>query len=104
MRHFLLLSQLAYPLLQPRGGRSVAISRADTVGYIPGHGLLAAAKAGMETIVEYLAVALVCLLEARWLNGRIVRNDGAGLFAYTAYMAHMAHMGYMGYMGRFGET
>jgi hypothetical protein len=123
----------------------VAISGADTVGYIPGHGLLAAAKAGMETIVRYLAcelgplgvtavgvlpgyidtdsiklmtgpfhdkllaaeqlthplrtaatpddaseaIALVCLPEARWLNGQIVQNDGGGLFAY---------------MGRFGQA
>lgn len=145
VRHFLLLSQLAFPLLQPRGGRIVAISGADTVGYIPGHGLLAAAKAGMETIVKYLAcelgplgvtavgvlpgyvdtdsiklmtgpfheklvaaeevthplrtaatpedaseaIALLCLPEARWLNGQIVQNDGAGLFAY---------------MGRFGQA
>jgi enoyl-[acyl-carrier protein] reductase III len=137
VRHFLLIAQLAFPLLQPRGGRIIAISGADTVGYIPGHGLLAAAKAGMETIVKYLAcelgpqgvtavgvlpgyidtesirlmagpfhdkllaaeqqthplrqaatpddaseaVALLCLPEARWLNGQIVQNDGSGLFA-----------------------
>jgi enoyl-[acyl-carrier protein] reductase III len=143
IRHFLLVAQLAFPLLRPRGGRIVAISGADTVGYIPGHGLLAAAKAGMETLVKYLAcelgpegvtavgvlpgyvdtdsirlmtgpfhdklvaaeerthplrtaatpedaseaVALVCLPEARWLNGQVIHNDGAGLFAY---------------MGRFG--
>lgn len=145
IRHFLLTAQLAFPLLQPRQGRIVAISGADTVGYIPGHGLLAAAKAGMETLIKYLAcelgpegvtavgvlpgyidtdsiklmtgpfhaklvaaeeqthplreaatpedaseaVALVCLPEARWLNGQIVHNDGAGLFAY---------------MGRFGQA
>lgn len=139
VRHFLLIAQLAFPLLQPRGGRIVAISGADTVGYIPGHGLLAAAKASMETLVRYLAcelgplgvtavgvlpgyidtesirlmagpyhdklraaeelthplrtaatpedasevVALVCLPEARWLNGQVVHNDGGGLFAYT---------------------
>jgi enoyl-[acyl-carrier protein] reductase III len=139
VRHFLLLTQLAFPLLEPRGGRIVAISGADTVGYIPGHGLLAAAKASMETLVRYLAcelgplgvtavgvlpgyidtesirlmagpyhdklraaeelthplrtaatpedasevVALVCLPEARWLNGQVVHNDGGGLFAYT---------------------
>ncbi len=145
VRHFLLMVQLAFPLLEPRGGRIVAVSGADTVGYIPGHGLLAAAKAGMETIVRYLAcelgprgvtavgilpgyvdtdsiklmtgpfhaklvaaeeqthplrtaaspedaseaIALVCLPEARWLNGQIVSNDGAGIFAY---------------MGRFGQA
>lgn len=145
IRHFLLMSQLAYPLLEPTGGRIVAISGADTVAYIPGHGLLAAAKAGMETIVKYLAcelgphgmtavgvlpgyidtdsiklmtgsfhdklvaaevethplrtaatpedasevVAMVCLPEARWLNGQIIQNDGGGIFAY---------------MGRFGQA
>jgi enoyl-[acyl-carrier protein] reductase III len=137
VRHFLLMVQLAFPLLAPRQGRIVAVSGADTVGYIPGHGLLAAAKASMETLVRYLAcelgpqgvtavgvlpgyidtesiqlmagpfhaklkaaeelthplrraatpqdaseaVALVCLPEARWLNGQVVHNDGAGLFA-----------------------
>lgn len=140
IRHFLLIAQLAFPLLQPRGGRIVAISGADTVGYIPGHGLLAAAKAGMETLVRYLAcelgpqgvtavgvlpgyidtdsiklmtgpfheklvaaeevthplrkaatpddaseaVVLVCLPEARWLNGQVIQNDGGGLFAHMA--------------------
>lgn len=145
VRHFLLLVQLAFPLLRPRGGRIVAVSGADTAGYIPGHGLLAGAKASMETFVRYLAcelgpqgvtavgvlpgyidtdsirlmtgpfhdklvaaeeqthplrtaatpedaseaIALVCLDEARWLNGQIVSNDGGGIFAY---------------MGRFGQS
>lgn len=145
VRHFLLLAQLAFPLLAPRQGRIIGVSGADTVGYIPGHGLLAAAKAGMETLIRYLAcelgphgvtavgvlpgyvdtdsirmmagpfhaklvaaeeqthplrtaatpedaaevVALLCLPEARWLNGQIVQNDGAGIFAY---------------MGRFGQA
>ncbi|MDX1658464.1 MAG: SDR family oxidoreductase [Nitriliruptorales bacterium] len=139
VRHFLLMAKLAYPLLQPRGGRIIAVSGADTVGYIPGHGLLAGAKAAMETFVKYLAcelgpegmtcigvlpgfidtdsiklmagpfhdklvaaeqqthplreaatpedaseaIALLCLPEARWLNGQIVTNDGGGLFAYV---------------------
>ncbi len=34
-------------------------------------------------------VALICLPEARWLNGQIVHNDGGGIFAY---------------MGRFGQA
>ncbi|MTV25434.1 SDR family oxidoreductase [Nitriliruptoraceae bacterium ZYF776] len=58
IRHFLYMVQLGFPLLEPRGGRIVAVSGADTVGYIPGHGLLAAAKAGMETLVRYLACEL----------------------------------------------
>jgi enoyl-[acyl-carrier protein] reductase III len=137
VRHFILMVQLAFPLLEKTGGRIVAISGADTVGYIPTHGLLGAAKSSMETLVRYLAaelgpsgvtavgvlpgyidtdsirmmtgplyeplkraeieshplreaatpedaaeaVALMCLPEARWLNGQIVQNDGGGLYA-----------------------
>ena len=137
VRHFILMVQLAFPLLERSGGRVIAISGADTVGYIPTHGLLAAAKASMETLVRYLAVelgpagvtavgvlpgyidtdsiqmmtgplydtlkqaeiethplreaasaevaaeavALMCLPEARWLNGQVVQNDGGGLYA-----------------------
>ncbi|MGD2060764.1 MAG: SDR family oxidoreductase [Acidimicrobiia bacterium] len=137
VRHFILMVQLAFPLLERTGGRIVAISGADTVGYIPTHGLLGAAKSSMETLVRYLAaelgpsgvtavgilpgyidtdsirmmtgplyeplkqaeiethplreaataedaaeaVALMCLPEAKWLNGQIVHNDGGGLYA-----------------------
>lgn len=137
VRHFILMTQLAFPLLEKTSGRIIAISGADTVGYIPTHGLLAAAKSSMETIVRYLAaelgpsgvtavgvlpgyidtdsiqmmtgplyetlkqaeieshplreaaspeaaaeaVALLCLPEARWLNGQVVQNDGGGLYA-----------------------
>lgn len=137
VRHFILMVQLAFPLLEKTGGRIIAVSGADSVGYIPSHGLLGAAKASMETLVHYLAcelgplgvtavgvlpgyidtdsirmmtgslyepmkkveiethplreaaspedaaeaIALLCLDEARWLNGQVVHNDGAGLFA-----------------------
>jgi enoyl-[acyl-carrier protein] reductase III len=140
VRHFILMVQLAFPLLEHSGGRIIAVSGADTVGYIPTHGLLAAAKSSMETLVRYLAaelgptgvtamgvlpgyidtdsiqmmtgplydilkeaemethplreaatpeaaaeaIALLCLPEARWLNGQIVQNDGGGLYAMQA--------------------
>lgn len=58
VRHFILMVQLAYPLLERAGGRVIAVSGADTVGYIPTHGLLAAAKSSMETLVHYLASEL----------------------------------------------
>lgn len=58
VRHFLLMVQMAYPLLEKAGGRIIAVSGADTVGYIPSHGLLASAKASMETLVRYLASEL----------------------------------------------
>ena len=56
---FLEACRLAVPMMQGRGGgRIVAISGIDTRGHGPGHGLLAAAKAAMETIVQYLQVEL----------------------------------------------
>lgn len=58
VRHFLLMVQLAYPALEKAGGRVIAVSGADTVGYIPAHGLLAAAKASMEMLVHYLGCEL----------------------------------------------
>ncbi len=152
VRHFILMVQLAFPLLEKTGGRIVAVSGADSVGYIPTHGLLAAAKSSMETLVKYLAaelgpagvtsvgvlpgyidtdsiqlmtgplygplkqaetethplrtaaspddaaqaIGLVCLPEARWLNGAIVSNDGGGLYAmqgrfFTAAIQAMGH-------------
>jgi enoyl-[acyl-carrier protein] reductase III len=146
VRHFLLLVQLAFPLLEKTGGRVIAVSGADTIGYIPTHGLLAAAKSSMETLIRYLAaelgpsgvsavgvlpgyidtdsmqimtgplyetlkrvevethplreaaspeaaaeaVALMCLPEARWLNGQIVQNDGGGLYAMQGRFFHAA--------------
>jgi enoyl-[acyl-carrier protein] reductase III len=146
VRHFVLMVQLAFPLLERVGGRVVAVSGADTVGYIPSHGLLAAAKSSMETLVKYLAaelgpsgvtavgvlpgyidtdsirmmtgplyeamktlevethplreaaspadaaeaIALLCLPEARWLNGQVVHNDGGGLYAMQGRFFHAA--------------
>ncbi|HEX6301601.1 MAG TPA: SDR family oxidoreductase [Acidimicrobiia bacterium] len=146
VRHFLLLVQLAFPLLEKTGGRVIGVSGADTIGYIPTHGLLAAAKSSMETLIRYLAVelgpsgvtavgvlpgyidtdsmqimtgplyetlkkvevethplreaaspetaaeavALMCLPEARWLNGQIVQNDGGGLYAMQGRFFHAA--------------
>ena len=152
VRHFILMVQLAYPLLEKVGGRIIAVSGADTVGYIPSHGLLGAAKSSMETLVHYLAcelgpmgvtsvgvlpgyidtdsirmmtgplyepmkkvevethplreaataedaaeaIALLCLDEARWLNGQVVQNDGAGLFAMQGRFFQVAATGNSG--------
>lgn len=53
----LLLAQEAASLM-PDGGRIVAISGWDTLRIIPRHGVLAGAKAALETWVRYLAYEL----------------------------------------------
>lgn len=56
---FLQAVQRAVPLMDAAGGgRIVAVSGIDTVSWAPAHGLLAAAKAAMETLVTYLNVEL----------------------------------------------
>jgi enoyl-[acyl-carrier protein] reductase III len=56
---FLTAVQRAVPQMESRGGgRIIAVSGVDTRAYGPAHGLLAAAKAGMEMLVRYLEVEL----------------------------------------------
>lgn len=56
---FLRAVQRAVPLMEARGGGTIlGISGADTRTYIPAHGILAGAKAAMETMIRYLACEL----------------------------------------------
>lgn len=73
---FLRLVQRATPLLEASGhGRVVAVSGVDTVTWIPAHGILAAAKAAMESMVAYLGVELgergvtVVGINPGWIDG-----------------------------------
>lgn len=54
---FVRLIRAAVPLMAP-GGRIVGISGIDSFRYMPGHGLLGAAKAAMESLVRSYAVEL----------------------------------------------
>lgn len=54
---FLRAVQLAFPRIMARGGGTImGISGADTRAWIPTHGILAGAKAAMESLIQYLAV------------------------------------------------
>jgi enoyl-[acyl-carrier protein] reductase III len=72
--------QRAVPLMPEGGGHVVAVSGADTRTWIPGHGLLAAAKAALESMVNYLACELgprgvsVVGVSPGWLDGDSIRQ------------------------------
>lgn len=76
--HQLVLEVL--PLLRAHGGgRIVAVSGADTRTWIPGHGLLAAAKAAMEAMVKYFGCELggenitTIGISPGWMDGDSIR-------------------------------
>lgn len=59
VRGFIQSVQRSVPLMERGGGgRVVAVSGIDTVRWAPAHGLLGAAKAAMEQLVQYFAVEL----------------------------------------------
>lgn len=55
---FLTMVQKALPLMRGRAGHVVTVSGFDTLRVLPGHGLLGAAKAALETATRYFAVEL----------------------------------------------
>ena len=58
VRGFIVACQEAVRLMEGRRGRIIAMSGWDTLRCIPGHGLLGAAKAAMETLCRYLTCEL----------------------------------------------
>lgn len=76
---FLPLVQEAAQIMEGRpGGRIIAISGWDTLRVIPGHGILAGAKAAMEKWVQYLA----CELAPKGIN---VNSVCPGPVEHTLY-------------------
>jgi enoyl-[acyl-carrier protein] reductase III len=55
---FLVMVQKALPLMRGRAGHIVTVSGFDTLRALPGHGLLGAAKAALETATRYFAAEL----------------------------------------------
>jgi enoyl-[acyl-carrier protein] reductase III len=55
---FIRCVQLAVPLMEGRPGRIIGISGMDSLRYMPGHGLLGAAKAALESLIRAFAIEL----------------------------------------------
>jgi enoyl-[acyl-carrier protein] reductase III len=87
---FLACVREAVELMEGRRGKVVAISGADAHQVMPGHGILAAAKAALEALVRYLA----CELAERGIsvNGvcpGVVETDSARVYAGDRWASTM---------------
>jgi enoyl-[acyl-carrier protein] reductase III len=58
IRGFILCTQEAAKLMDGRGGRIVGVSGVDSIRHMPGHGLLGAAKAAMESLIRSFSAEL----------------------------------------------
>ena len=81
---FLLMVQKALPLMRGRAGNIVTVSGFDTMRALPGHGLLGAAKAALETATRYFAVDLaVHGINVNCIVPGFVETASAQLYADT---------------------
>jgi enoyl-[acyl-carrier protein] reductase III len=77
--------QLALPLM-PKGGTICAVSGFDSIRVLADHGALGAAKAGLETLVRYLAVELAPRgLRVNGVNPGFIETDSARLYGGAEY-------------------
>lgn len=74
------------PLMANREARILTIAGIDTVKFCPGHGLLAAAKAALETLTHYFAVELAADgIRAKCLNPGLVASDSTRFYMGEAF-------------------
>lgn len=65
----------------PLGGRVVMVSGIDSIRYMPGHGVLGAAKAAMESLVRYFAFELGERgITVNGINFGLVDSDSSRLY------------------------
>ena len=84
VQSLLTLVRAAVPLMQDRAANIVTVSGFDTLRALPGHGLLGAAKAAVETLTRYLAAELAPLgINANCVVPGFVATDSARLWADT---------------------
>ncbi len=79
--NFILSVQEAVPLMAGRPGRIVAISSFPTHRYLPGYGVLASAKAAVETLVSYLACELAGRgITVNCVSPGLVKTDSSRIY------------------------
>ncbi|MGH7379090.1 MAG: SDR family NAD(P)-dependent oxidoreductase [Candidatus Methylomirabilales bacterium] len=93
VKGFLVAAQEAVPLMEGRRGRIVAVSGIDSLGCLPRHGTLGAAKAAMEVLTRYLATELAPRgITVNAVNPGLVETDSARFYGGDGYEAWKAQV------------